>query len=233
MGKALKSSYESFDRKSFYSLEDAVSKVKEFSKERFDSSVDVSIKTNFDHKKADQNIRGVVQLPEGLGKKSRILVFTSGDSAKQAKDAGADFVGLEEFVQKIKGGWSEFDKCIATPDVMSDISVLGRILGPKGLMPNPKTGTVTFDVAQAVEMARMGQMEYRLDKGGVIHGSFGRVAFSESSLVSNLKAVLLEIFKSKPSSMKGEVFSSIFVSSTMGPGVGVSLRDLKGLFKES
>lgn len=232
VGKALKEAYKKIDLSKKYSLEEALGLVRDLKKEKFVASVDVAINTGLDPRKADQNIRGLVSLPSGLGKKCRVLVFASARFLEKAQESGADHVGGEELIEKVSGGFLDFDRCIATPDMMAMVGKLGRVLGPKGLMPNPKLGTVTENVALAVEKAKSGQMEYRLDKTGIIHGSIGRVDFSLEKLYDNCRVLFSEIWKVRPASAKGELFLKIAVSSTMGVGVPVDVGDIKKLVQK-
>ena len=205
-----------------YSKEEAVKLVKETSISSFDGSVDVAIRLNLDTKKADQQLRGATVLPNGTGKTKRVLVIARGVKATEAKDAGADYVGDTDMLDKIeKENWFDFDTIIATPDMMPALGKLGKVLGPKGLMPNPKTGTVTMDVKKAVEDVKSGKVEYRTDTFGIIHSVIGKVSFSEEDLLANLNAFVSTILKVKPASVKGDYVKSISISSTMGPGIKV------------
>ena len=210
------------EKNKLYSKEEAVKLVKETSTSSFDGSVEIAMRLNLDTKKADQQLRGAISLPKGTGKVNRVLVITRGPKAQEAKDAGADFVGDVDMLEKIeKENWFEFDTMIATPDMMPLLGKLGRILGPKGLMPNPKTGTVTIDPAKAVEEAKAGRVEYRTDSFGNVHGVIGKVSFSDEDLLENLNAFVSTIIKVKPATAKGEYIMNISISSTMGPGVKV------------
>ena len=205
-----------------YSKEEAVKLVKETSISSFDGSVDVAIRLNLDTKKADQQLRGAIVLPKGTGKTAKVLVIAKGPKATEAKEAGADYVGDTDMLDKIeKENWFEFDTMIATPDMMPLLGKLGKVLGPKGLMPNPKTGTVTMDVKKAVEDVKSGKVEYRTDTFGIIHSVIGKVSFSEEDLLANLNAFVSTILKVKPASVKGDYVKSISISSTMGPGIKV------------
>jgi len=195
---------------------------------KFEESVDVSINLGVDPRKADQIVRGALVLPNGTGKVPKILVFSQGEKVKEAEDAGADYVGGEDFVEKISGGWLDFDVCIATPDMMKHIGKVAKILGPRKLMPNPKSGTVTFEIGKAIKEAKSGRLEYRTDKNGVIHGSIGRVSFEPGKLVENYTAFMDVIIKAKPSSAKGRYIKGIYLSSTMGPSIKIDpAGDLK------
>lgn len=209
------------DRSTFYSVTDAVELVKKTSIAKFDATVEVAFRLGVDPKKADQQIRGAVVLPNGTGKTQRVLVFAKGEKAKEAEAAGADYVGDADYINKIQQGWFEFDVIVATPDMMGEVGKLGRVLGPKGLMPNPKTGTVTFDVTKAVNEIKAGKVEYRLDKAGIIHVPIGKVSFEDSKLVENFTTVYETLLKAKPSAAKGTYMKSVSATSTMGPGVKV------------
>jgi large subunit ribosomal protein L1 len=220
-GKRYGAAAEKVDRAKLYPLAEAVAAVKETASAKFDESVEFAARLNVDPKKADQQVRGTVVLPHGTGKTVRVLVLTRGEKEKEAQEAGADYVGSNEYIEKIQGGWTDFDIAIATPDIMSDVGKLGKILGPRGLMPNPKSGTVTFDVAKAVTDARAGKVEFRVDKAGNIHVAVGKVSFPTEQLVGNAKALLGELLRLKPSAAKGQYIKSLTLSSTMGPGVRV------------
>jgi len=211
------------DKNKLYSKEEAVSLVKKTSISKFDGSVDIAIKLNLDTKKADQQIRSAIVLPHGTGKSLKVLVIAKGDKAKEAKDAGADYVGDVDMIEKIeKENWFDFDTIIATPDMMPQLGRIGKTLGPKGLMPNPKTGGVTMDVAKAVEDVKEGRLEFRADSYGIIHAIIGKVSFSENDLLDNLNAFVSNILKLKPSTVKGEYVQSIAISSTMGPAIKIT-----------
>ncbi len=208
-----------------YTVEEAVKLVKETSITKFDGTVEVAMRLNLDTKKADQQLRGAIVLPKGTGKTNRVLVIAKGDAAAKAKEAGADFVGDVDLLEKIeKENWFEFDTMIATPDMMPLLGKLGRVLGPKGLMPNPKTGTVTMDPAKAVSEAKAGRVEYRTDSFGNVHAVVGKVSFAEEDLVENIKAFVANIIKIRPTSVKGDYIKNISITSTMGPGIKVSLN---------
>ncbi|MDP2425933.1 MAG: 50S ribosomal protein L1 [Candidatus Izemoplasmatales bacterium] len=204
-----------------YPLREAIELVKAISFEKFDASVEVALNLNLDPRKAEQNLRGALVLPHGTGKEKRVLVFARGEKAKDAKDAGADFVGDDDLIAKITGGWFEFDVVIATPDMMGTIGKLGRVLGPKGLMPNPKTGTVTTDITKAVSESKGGKITYRVDRNGNIQALVGKVSFEPAHLETNIRAVLDVITKAKPSTVKGVYMKNAAISSTMGPGVDI------------
>ncbi len=202
-----------------YTLEEGVAKVKEIAFAKFDETVELTMWLGVDPRKADQLVRGTVVLPHGLGRSKRVLVITQGDKVREAQDAGADFVGGEDMVDKIRGGWLDFDAVIATPDMMRLVGALGKILGPRGLMPNPKTGTVTFDVKTAVEETKAGKIEYRVDKTGVIHVPVGKVSFDPVKLNENARVLLDAVIKAKPSTAKGKYVKKVNLAPTMGPGV--------------
>ena len=208
-----------------YTVEEAVKLVKETSITKFDGTVEVAMRLNLDTKKADQQLRGAIVLPKGTGKTNRVLVIAKGDAAAKAKEAGADFVGDVDLLEKIeKENWFEFDTMIATPDMMPLLGKLGRVLGPKGLMPNPKTGTVTMDPAKAVSEAKAGRVEYRTDSFGNVHAVVGKVSFAEEDLIENIRAFVANIIKIRPTSVKGDYIKNISITSTMGPGIKVSLN---------
>jgi large subunit ribosomal protein L1 len=210
-----------FDRLTLHTIEEAIAKVKETATAKFDETVDVAIKLGVNPKHADQMVRGAVALPHGLGKTIRVLVFATGEKEKEALDAGADHVGGEELVEKIKEGWLEFDTTIAIPPMMAKVGKIGKILGTRGLMPNPKTGTVTMEVADAVKQAKAGKVQYRVEKAGIVHAPIGKASFEPQKLVENLDALLEAVVKAKPATAKGTYLKGITVSSTMGPGVKV------------
>ena len=219
--KKYQAALEKFDVNSSYSIEEAVKLAQETSAVNFDASVEVAFRLGIDTRKNDQQIRGAIVLPHGTGKSQRVLVFAKGEKLKEAEEAGADYAGDQEFVQKINGGWFDFDVIVATPDMMGEVGKLGRVLGPKGLMPNPKTGTVTMDVKKAVEEIKAGKVEYRAEKSGIVHVAIGKVSFDTEKLVENFNAIHEALGKSKPASAKGTYFKSVAVSSTMGPGIKV------------
>jgi len=210
------------DVKKEYALEDAIKLLKETTSVKFTESLDCAIRLGVDPRHADQMVRGTVSLPHGTGKEVKVLVVAKGPKIQEALDAGADHAGHEDYLEKIKSGWADVDVVIATPDVMADLGRLGKILGPKGLMPNPKSGTVTMDVAKAVREVKAGKIEFRVEKAGIVHTSVGKLSFEQSALVENARAFLSMIMKLKPSSAKGVYVKSIFLSSTMGPGLRIS-----------
>jgi large subunit ribosomal protein L1 len=204
-----------------YRLDEAVPLLKKMAYAKFNETVEISMKLGVDPKHADQMVRGTVVLPNGLGKSKRVAVIASGEKVKEAKDAGADEVGSEEMVEKIAGGWMDFDAVVATPDMMRSVGKLGKVLGPRGLMPNPKTGTVTFDVGKAIKEIKAGKVEFRVDKTGIIHAPCGKIQFEEKNLYENAKALIEAILRAKPASSKGKYVRSISISSTMSPGIWV------------
>jgi len=209
------------DKSRRYALQEAVSLVKELAFANFDESVDVAVRLGVDPKHADQMVRGAVVLPHGTGKTNRVLVFAKGEKVSEAEAAGADFVGGDDMVAKINEGWLEFDTVIATPDMMGQVGRLGRVLGPRGLMPNPKVGTVTFDVAKAVRDAKAGKVEFRVEKAGIVHAQVGKRSFGETELAGNVRSLVGALMKAKPAAAKGVYLRSITLSSTMGPGIKV------------
>jgi len=219
-GKKLKAAAALVDPAKRYSLEEAMALVKKTAWAKFDETVDLAVNLGVDPKQADQMVRGSVVLPHGTGKQVRILVFAKGEKEKEARDAGADHVGAEDLADRIqKEGWTDFDTVVATPDIMGLVGRLGKVLGPRGLMPNPKTGTVTFDIAKAIKEIRAGKVEYRVEKAGIIHVPVGKASFDEQKLYENAKAVLEALMKVKPSSSKGKYLRAVSVSTTMGPGI--------------
>ncbi|HRK52423.1 MAG TPA: 50S ribosomal protein L1 [Cyclobacteriaceae bacterium] len=212
-----------------YSLADASSLIKDITFTKFDSSVDVDVRLGVDPKKADQMVRGVVTLPHGLGKEVRVLVLCTPDKEQEAKDAGADHVGLDEYIKKIEGGWTDIDVIITMPTVMAKVGRLGKVLGPRGLMPNPKSGTVTLDVGKAVTEVKAGKVDFKVDKQGIIHASIGKVSFTPEKIQENARELIQTISKLKPSSSKGTYFQSITLSSTMSPGIKIDKTTIEGL----
>jgi len=225
-GKKYRAAVEQYDRLKPYPLREALELVKKMAYAKFDETVDMAIRLNVDPRHADQMVRGTVVLPHGTGKTVRVLVFAKGDKAKEAEEAGADFVGAEDLIEKIQGGWTDFDVAIATPDMMPMVGRLGKILGPRGLMPNPKVGTVTQDVAKAVKEAKAGKIQFRVDKAGNIHAPIGKVSFDVDKLTENAMTLVDAIVKARPASVKGQYVKNITVSSTMGPGVRVDISDV-------
>lgn len=225
--KNRKSVLDKLDRTKEYKLDEAVKLVKELSFAKFDESIEISINLGVNPRHADQNIRITTGLPFGTGKSIKVLVITSGPKEKEAQEAGADYVGYTEYLDKIKAGWADVDKIVATPDAMADLGRLGKILGPKGLMPNPKSGTVTMDVGNAVKELKAGKIELRVDKTGIIHAACGKVSFDEKALYENVEAVINTIKKAKPSSVKGKYMKKVTISSTMGPGIKIDYAALR------
>ena len=220
-GKRYKSALSRIDRRAQYSIEDAVSLLKEMPTPKFDQTVEMAMRLGVDPRQADQQIRGTVMLPHGLGKTIRVVVFAKGEQAAAAEAAGADVVGADDLAERINGGWTDFDVAIAAPDMMSVVGRLGRILGPRGLMPNPKSGTVTPDVARAVAEAKAGRVEYRADRNGNVNAPVGRVSFDEDRLVENVQTLFDTILRARPSSAKGQYVRSVTLTTTMGPGVRI------------
>jgi large subunit ribosomal protein L1 len=227
-GKRLVKGYESIDRTAFYDATQAVKLVKERASAKFDETVEVSVNLNIDPRKSEQNIRGTVQLPNGTGKTLRVAVFARGERAKEAQAAGADIVGAEELAEKVNAGQIDFDRCIATPDMMAVVGKLGKVLGPRGLMPNPKLGTVTANVAEAVKAAKGGQVEYRTEKAGIVQGGVGKASFSEAALLENLKAFVGAVTRARPAGVKGSFVKRISLSTTMGPGLKLEIASVTG-----
>ncbi len=212
-----------------YSLADAAALVKDITFTKFDSSVDIDVRLGIDPKKSDQMVRGVVTLPHGLGKSVRVLVLCTPDKEQDAKDAGAEHVGLDEYIKKIEGGWTDIDVIITMPTVMAKVGKLGKVLGPRGLMPNPKSGTVTLDVGKAVQEVKAGKVDFKVDKQGIIHASIGKVSFDPEKIKDNASELITTIAKLKPSSAKGTYFQSISLSSTMSPGIKIDKNSIEGL----
>ena len=228
MGKRGKKAREGLDRNAFYNVDQAVDMIKRGATAKFDETVELAMNLGIDPRQSDQNVRGVVQLPHGTGKSLRVAVFAKGDKAKQAKDAGADLVGAEDLAEKVQAGQIDFDRCIATPDMMALVGRLGKVLGPRGLMPNPKLGTVTNDIAAAIKATKGGQVEFRAEKAGLIHAGVGKASFSKEALVDNVKAFVGAVAKAKPSGAKGSYIKKVSLSSTMGPGVKLEITSLLG-----
>lgn len=220
-GKKYRAAAKKVDADKKYELREALGLAKDSNSEKFNESLDVAVRLSVDPRKADQNIRGSVVLPRGTGKKFRVLVFAKGEKEKEALDAGAEVVGGDDLVAKIQDGWTDFDRVVATPDMMGQVGKLGKVLGPRGLMPNPKTGTVTFDVKQAIEQIQAGKVDYRVDKAGNVHASLGKASFSVEDLEENFKALMAALVKAKPASSKGHYVRGVSVSTTMGVGVRV------------
>jgi len=221
VGKRLKAAKQIVSAGKLYQLDEATKLVCEFPKAKFDESVDLAIKLGVDQKKADENIRGTVSLPHGTGKSVRVAVFCKADKAQAAKDAGAEFVGAEDLVEKVQGGWLDFDVAVATPDMMGLVGKIGKLLGPRGLMPNPKTGTVTPDVAKAVTAIKSGRVEFRLDKASIVHVGVAKVSFGAEKIKENAQSLIDALVKAKPKASKGIYLQAIHVSTTMGPGIEI------------
>jgi len=224
--KNQKSALEKLDKNRLYTLKEASSLVKEITKTKFDASVDLDVRLGIDPRKSNQMVRGVVSLPNGTGRETRVLVLCTPDKEAEAREAGADFVGLDDFVDKIKGGWTDMDVIITMPSVMGKVGQLGRILGPRGLMPNPKSGTVTMEIGKAVKEVKQGKIDFKVDKTGIIHASIGKVPFESQKIVENAREFISMVNKLKPAAAKGTYIRSVFLSSTMSPGVKI---DPKGL----
>jgi large subunit ribosomal protein L1 len=228
IGKRLKKAYEGLSPDQALALEEAVKVLKSVPHPKFDETVELAMNLNIDPRKADQLVRGVISLPHGTGKSMRVAVFARGDKAEAAKTAGADIVGAEDLAEKIQGGQIDFDRCIATPDMMAIVGRLGKVLGPRGLMPNPKLGTVTADVVEAVKAAKGGQVQYRAEKAGILHAGIGKISFSEAALIENVRALVGAINRGKPTGIKGSYIKKASLSSTMGPGIKLDLSGLAG-----
>lgn len=224
--KKRKEALAKFDKNSTYSLTEAIKVVKQISNTTFDSSVDVDVRLGVDPRKANQMVRGTVMLPHGTGKTVRVLVLCTPEKEAEAREAGADYYGLDEYIQKIKEGWTDVDVVITMPSIMPKVGALGRILGPRGLMPNPKTGTVTMEVGKAVTEAKAGKIDFKVDKFGIIHAAIGKVSFEEAKLMENAKELLQTIIKLKPAAAKGTYMKSLFMSSTMSPGIRVDQKSI-------
>jgi large subunit ribosomal protein L1 len=225
-GKRLKKAYDGIDPVQAYDASAAVKLIKSRASAKFDETIELAMNLNIDPRKAEQNIRGTVLLPRGTGKSLRVAVFAKGDRAKEAEAAGADIVGAEDLAEKIQAGTIEFDRCIAAPDMMAIVGRLGKVLGPRGLMPNPKLGTVTANVGEAVKAAKGGQVEFRAEKAGIVHAGIGKASFTEDALVENLKAFVGAISRAKPTGVKGAYIKRVSLSSTMGPGVKLDMSSL-------
>ena len=218
-GKSFRAAMTKVDRNRRYTLPEGIKLIQETARAKFDEMVEMAIRLGVDPRQADQNVRGTVVLPNGVGKVPRVLVFTKGEKEKEAQEAGADFVGGEDLVKKVSEGWLDFDKAVATPDMMGMVGKIGKILGPRGLMPNPRTGTVTLEIAKAVTELKAGKVEFRVDKAGIIHLPIGRVSFGEGQLLENARAALAALVRAKPASSKGSYIRGAALSSTMGPGI--------------
>jgi len=232
MTKRQKAASGLYDAEKSYAVEDALGLVKKFPGAKFDETVDMSLRLGVDPKHADQMVRGAVVLPNGIGKSVRVAVFAKGEKEREAREAGADVVGAEDLVEKVQGGFMDFDTTVATPDLMGQVGRLGKVLGPRGLMPNPKLGTVTFDVGRAVREAKAGKVEFRVDKAGNVHAPIGKRSFGTEQLIANALALIEAIVRAKPASSKGTYLRSLTVSSTMGPGVVIDAQRTANLFKK-
>jgi len=230
-GKQHKAAKGQIDRSNVYSLEEGIALVKQAAYAKFDETVDLSVRLGVDPRKADQMVRGAVVLPNGLGKTVRVLVFAKGEKAQEAQAAGADYVGADDLVAKIQGGWFDFDTAIATPHMMGTVGKIGKLLGPRGLMPNPKVGTVTFDIGRAVNEAKSGKVEYRVEKAGIVHAPVGKVSFDAEKLQGNILALMDALVKAKPQTSKGTYLKKISLSSTMGPGINLDVPAVQALVK--
>ena len=228
-GKGYQAELAKIDRAQRYPLEEGLKLVHESARAKFDETVDMAVRLGVDPRQADQNIRGTVVLPHGMGKTVRVLAFAKGEKEREAQEAGADIVGAEDLIKKISEGWLDFDKAVATPDMMGAVGKIGKILGPRGLMPNPKTGTVTLDVAKAIKEIKAGKLEFRVDKAGIIHAPIGKVSFGADKLLGNARAVLTSIVRAKPASAKGNYVLGVTLSTTMGPGVKIDLTQVRAL----
>ncbi|MEX0860022.1 MAG: 50S ribosomal protein L1 [Cucumibacter sp.] len=227
LGKRSRSARDGIDRTKLYPLDEAVKMVKDRARAKFDETIEIAMNLGLDPRHADQTVRGVVALPNGTGRKVRVAVFAKGEKAEQAKKAGADIVGAEDLVEKVQAGQIDFDRCIATPDMMPLVGRLGKVLGPRNLMPNPKVGTVTNDVAEAIKASKGGSVEFRVEKAGILHAGVGKASFDEAQLLANIKAFADAVFKAKPAGSKGAYVKRVAISSTMGPGVHVDPATLR------
>jgi large subunit ribosomal protein L1 len=230
-GKNIKSSKERVDRTRTYGIDEALELLKTTAFAKFDETVEISVRLGVDPRKADQMVRGAHVLPNGLGKTVRVLVFAKGEKAQEAEAAGADYVGADDLAEKIQGGWFDFDTAIASPDMMGVVGKIGRLLGPRGLMPNPKVGTVTMDLARAVQEAKSGKIEYRVEKAGIVHAPVGKVSFDTDKLKENILSLLDALVKAKPSTSKGIYLKKMSLSSTMGPGIHLDIPALQAMIK--
>jgi large subunit ribosomal protein L1 len=228
-GKTYRAALEKIDRNQRYLLEDSLQLVKQTARAKFDETVELAIRLGVDPRQADQNIRGTVSLPHGMGKTVRVLAFAKGDKEKEAQEAGADFVGSDELIKKISEGWFDFDKAVATPDMMAAVGRIGKVLGPRGLMPNPKTGTVSMDIGKAIKEIKAGKLEFRVDKAGIVHVPVGKASFGAEQLIDNAKAVLLSILRAKPASAKGNYVKGVTIATTMGPGIKIDLAQVRAM----
>jgi large subunit ribosomal protein L1 len=228
-GKGYNNTLAKIDRGTRYPLEEGLKLVHETKRAKFDETVELAVRLGVDPKQADQNIRGTVALPHGMGKAVRVVAFAKGDKVKEAEDAGADFVGSDELIKKITEGWLDFDNAVATPDMMAAVGRIGKILGPRGLMPNPKIGTVTMDIGKAVKEIKAGKLEFRVDKAGIVHIPVGKASFAMDKLIENARAVLTAILRAKPASAKGNYVQGVTVSTTMGPGIKIDVNEVRAM----
>ena len=228
-GKKYRAALEKIEPGRKYDLATGVDKIKELSFAKFDETVEMAVRLGVDPRQADQNVRGTVSLPHGMGKTVRVLAFAKGEKEKEAQEAGADFVGGEDLIKKISEGWFDFDKTVATPDMMAVVGRIGKVLGPRGLMPNPRTGTVTVDIGKAVKEIKAGKLEFRVDKAGIVHVPVGKASFNPEQLIDNAKAVLGSILRAKPASAKGNYVRGVTISTTMGPGIKIDLSQVRAM----
>ena len=228
VGKRLKNAYQDIDRATFYDVAEAVKVIKRRATAKFDETIEISMNLGIDPRHADQMVRGIVALPNGTGKSVRVAVFAKGDKAREAEAAGADVVGAEDLAEKVSNGELDFDRCIATPDMMGVVGRLGKILGPRGMMPNPKVGTVTSEVGKAIQAVKGGQVEFRAEKAGIVHAGIGKASFSEDALIENIRAFFEAIVRAKPSGSKGTFIKKVSLSSTMGAGLKLEIASLSG-----
>jgi large subunit ribosomal protein L1 len=228
-GKSYRAALAKIDRGQRYPLEEGLRLVKETGRAKFDETVEMAVRLGVDPRQADQNVRGTVSLPHGIGKTVRVLAFAKGEKEKEAQEAGADHVGAEDLIKKISDGWFDFDKTVATPDMMAAVGRIGKVLGPRGLMPNPKTGTVTMEIGKAVKEIKAGKLEFRVDKAGIVHVPVGKASFSQEQLIDNAKAVLTSILRAKPASAKGNYVRGVTISATMGPGIKIDLSQVRAM----
>jgi large subunit ribosomal protein L1 len=228
-GKKYRAALAKVDRSQRYLLEEGLRLARDTAHAKFDETVEMAIRLGVDPRQADQNVRGTVSLPHGMGKAVRVLAFAKGEKEKEAQEAGADFVGSDELIKKISEGWLDFDKAVATPDMMGAVGRIGKVLGPRGLMPNPKTGTVTVEIGKAVKEIKAGKLEFRVDKAGIVHVPIGKASFAPEQLIDNARAVLSAVLRAKPASAKGNYVRGVTVSTTMGPGVKVDLSQIRAM----
>jgi large subunit ribosomal protein L1 len=229
VGKSYKNSLGKVDRSKRYPLEEGLNLAKQTARAKFDETVEMAVRLGVDPRQADQNVRGTVTLPNGMGKTVRVVAFAKGEKEREAQEAGADFVGSDDLIKRISEGWVDFDKAVATPDMMAAVGRIGKILGPRGLMPNPRTGTVTLDIGKAVKEIKAGKLEYRVDKAGIVHIPVGKASFGEAQLIENATAVLHSIMRAKPASAKGNYLRGVTVSTTMGPGIKLDLSQIRSM----